>query len=93
MRTARPGSSFALSQQYSVAAQSSYYIGAPAAAKSPYGGANTMPQPNTNGAPTGQSATGAPFQNTQEASVEKDIDPSNRDILTTGFTGLAGGVH
>lgn len=87
-----PGPNFAQAQQYSVAAQSSYYIGAPAASKSPYGGANVMPQPNTNGAPTAQSATGAPFQNVQEAGVEKDIDPSNLDILTTGFTGLPTGV-
>ena len=87
-----PGPNFSQAQQYSVAAQSAYYIGAPAASKSPYGGANIMPQPNTNGAPSAQSATGAPFQNTQQASVEKDIDPSNLDILTTGFTGLPKGV-
>jgi phospholipase C len=88
-----PGQNFTLAQQYSVAGQPSYYIGAPQVAKSPYGGAtNKMPQPNTNGAPSAQSATGAPFQNTTEASVEKDIDPSNLDLLTTGFTNLPGGV-
>jgi phospholipase C len=86
-----PGPNFSLAQQFSVAGQPSYYIGAPNVAKSAYGATNTMPQPNTNGAPTGQSATGAPFQNTTEASVEKDIDPSNLDILTTGFTGLPTG--
>ena len=32
-----------------------------------------------------------PFQNVTEASVEKDIDPSNLDILTTGATGLPAG--
>jgi phospholipase C len=87
-----PGPNFGLSQQFSVAAQPSYYIGAPTVSKSPYnGGVNLMPQPNTNGAPQGQSATSAPFQNTTEAAVEKDINPADLDILTTGFTGLPGG--
>ena len=87
-----PGPNFAQAQQYSVAAQPSYYIGAPAIAKSPYSATNAMPQPNTNGAPTAQSATGAPFKTVAEASVEKDIDPSDLDILTTGATGLPTGV-
>jgi len=87
-----PGPNFSLSQQFSVAAQTSYYISAPTASKFPYGATNTQPQPNTNGAPSAQSATGAPFQNVAEASVEKDIDPSNLDILTTGATGLPTGV-
>src|SRR5579863_3667419 len=69
-----PGPNFSLSQQFSVAAQSKYYIGAPTVSKSPYNATNKMPQPNTNGAPVAQSATGAPFQNTTEASVEKDMD-------------------
>jgi phospholipase C len=86
-----PGPNFSLAQQYSVGMQPSYYIGVPAAAKSPYNSVNAMPQPNTNGAPVAQSATGAPFQNVTEASVEKDMDPANLDILTTGFTGLPGG--
>jgi phospholipase C len=86
-----PGPNFGLSQQFSVAAQSSYYIGAPTVAKSPYNAVNVMPQPNTNGAPQGQSATSPPFQNTTEAGVEKDINPADLDILTTGFTGLPGG--
>src|SRR5579871_279891 len=83
-----PGPNFALSQQFSVAAQSSYYIGAPPAAKFPYNAANLMPQPNTNGAPETQSATGAPFQTIAQASVEKDINPADLDILTTGAVGL-----
>jgi phospholipase C len=86
-----PGPNFSLAQQYSVGMQPSYYIGAPAAAKSPYNSVNAMPQPNTNGAPVAQSATGAPFQNVTEAGVEKDMDPANLDILTTGFTGLPSG--
>jgi len=88
-----PGPNFAKAQQFSVAAQTSYYIGAPAIAKTPYNPTNPMPQPNTAGAPSAQSATGAPFQNTTEAAVEKDIDPSDLDILTTGATGLANNVN
>ena len=86
-----PGPNFAQAQQFSVAAQTSYYIGAPAIAKSPYSPTNPMPQPNTNGAPTAQSDTGAPFKTIAEASVEKDIDPGSLDILTTGFTSLPTG--
>jgi phospholipase C len=86
-----PGPNFALAQQFSVAGQPSYYIGAPTIGKSPYGAANTMPQPNTNGAPSAQSATGAPFQTIAQASVEKDINPADLDILTTGATGLPAG--
>jgi len=44
-----PGPNFAQAQQFSVAAQSSYYIGAPAISKSPYSPTNLMPQPNTEG--------------------------------------------
>jgi phospholipase C len=84
-----PGPNFAQAQQFAVAGQPSYYIGAPAIAKSPYGATNVMPQPDTNGAPTAQSDTGAPFKTIAEASAEKDIDPASLDILTTGFTGLA----
>src|SRR5689334_21695898 len=50
-----PGPNFAQAQQYSVAAQSSFYVGAPTIAKSPYSATNTMPQPNTAGTPTAQS--------------------------------------
>jgi phospholipase C len=86
-----PGPNFAQAQQFSVAAQTSYYIGAPTIAKSLYSPTNVMPQPNTNGAPSAQSATGAPFQTVAEASVEKDINPADLDILTTGATGLPAG--
>ena len=87
-----PGPNFAQAQQFSVAGQPSYYIGAPAIGKSPYSPANTMPQPNTNGAPTAQSDTGAPFKTIAEASVEKDVNPADLDILTTGFTSLPTGT-
>src|ERR1700677_4771541 len=81
-----PGPNFAQAQQFSVAAQTAYYIGAPAISKSPYNPTNVMPQPNTNGAPTAQSTSSAPFTSIAIASVEKDIDPASLDILTTGFT-------
>jgi len=87
-----PGPNFKLSQQFSAAAQASYYIGAPSAAKFPYNPTNLMPQPNTNGAPTAQSAFAPPFQTTAQASAEKDINPASLNILTTGATGLPLGV-
>jgi phospholipase C len=87
-----PGPNFAQAQQFSVAGQPSFYIGAPTIGKSPYSPTNVMPQPNTNGTPTAQSDTGAPFKTIAEASVEKDMDPADLDILTTGFSGLATGV-
>ena len=86
-----PGPNFAKAQQFSVAGQPSYYIGAPNAAKFAYSPTNAMPQPNTNGAPSAQSDTGAPFKTIAEASVEKDMDPASLDILTTGATGLPAG--
>jgi phospholipase C len=86
-----PGPNFAQAQQFSVAGQPSYYIGAPAIAKAPYSATNGMPQPNTNGAPMAQSDTGAPFKTIAEAGVEKDMNPADLDILTTGFTGLPTG--
>jgi phospholipase C len=87
-----PGPNYALAQQYSVGAQPNYYIGAPNSAKFAYNTTNLMPQPNTNGAPSAQSDTGAPFKTIAEASVEKDMNPADLDILTTGATGLATGV-
>ncbi len=89
-----PGKNFALAQQFSVAPQPLYYIGAPRAAKTAYGSTGQMPQPNTNGAPTTQGTTGAPFMPAVLAAVQS-ADPSpdftsNTDtILTTGFTSLA----
>jgi phospholipase C len=50
-----------------------------------------MPQPNTNGAPTAQSATGAPFLSVQIAGAEKDVAPGDLQLLTTGATGIATG--
>lgn len=83
-----PGPNYAQAQQFSAAAQSSYYVGAPNVAKFPYNPANLMPQPNTEGTAATQSDTSAPFKTIAEASVEKDMDPSDLDILTTGATNL-----
>jgi phospholipase C len=89
-----PGPNFSQAQQFSVAAQPSFYIGAPKKAKTAYNGNGTMPQPNTNGAPSAQGTSGAPFTPAFLASAAK-LDPSpdftaNTDtILTTGFTNLA----
>jgi phospholipase C len=83
-----PGPNFAQAQQFAVATQSSYYIGAPAISKSPYGPTLLMPQPNTAGTPTAQSDTAPPFKTIAEAAIEKDMDPLDVDILTTGASGL-----
>jgi len=88
-----PGPNFALAQQYSVAPQAAWYFGAPNSAKTPYNTTtNLMPQPNTNGAPQGQSDTGAPFKSAAEAAFyEKDMKPGDIALLTTGATGLPTG--
>ena len=88
-----PGPNFALAQQYQVAPQSTYYVGAPDKAKTLYGNQGQMPQPNTNGAPTAESATGAPFIPAVLAAAatidpSPDFSPLTDTILTTGATGL-----
>jgi phospholipase C len=82
-----PGPNFAQAQQFSVANQSTYYVGAPNLAKSPYNGMNLMPQPNVEGTPSVQSDTLPPFKTLDEAKIEKDIDPDSVAFLTTGATG------
>src|ERR1700738_294301 len=84
-----PGPNYKLAQQYSVAAQPSYYSTAPIVAKTLYNAAtNPMPQPNTNSAPRYTHPLFDPYENTTEASVEKDIEPGLLNLLTTGATGL-----
>jgi phospholipase C len=56
-----PGPNFALAQQFSVAAQPSYYVGAPAAAKLPYNAINQMPVPQVTDPPVTQSVFSPPF--------------------------------
>jgi len=83
-----PGPHFADAQQFAAAAQSTFYVGLPNSAKTAYNSTNLMPQPNTNGAPTAQSATSPPFQTISQANVEPDINPEDVFMLTTGATGL-----
>jgi phospholipase C len=88
-----PGPHFNLAQQYAVAPQPLWYFGAPDKAKTPYGGANVMPQPNTNGAPTAQNSQfpDGPFTSFAELAAfggETDIQPTNQELTTTGATGL-----
>jgi phospholipase C len=89
-----PGPNISQAQQFSVAAQPSWYFGAPNSAKTPYGGANLMPQPNTNGAPQAQSTSGAPFTSTAIVAAlgETDISTEDYELLTTGATGLPPGT-
>jgi phospholipase C len=89
------GPNFAKAQQFSVAGQPSYYVGVPAGAKTQYSPTNLMPQPNTNGAPSAQGTTGAPFTSVAivQALGETDIAPGDFDILTTGATGLPNKVN
>ncbi len=89
-----PGPHFALAQQFQVKPQSTYYVGAPDKAKTAYGNRGQMPQPNTNGAPVAQGATGAPFLPAVLAAAatidpSPDFGPLTDTILTTGFTSLA----
>ena len=89
-----PGPNFGLAQQFSVAAQSSWYFGAPDTSKIPYSPTNLMPQPNTNGAPSAPSRTGAPFTSVAvvQATGETDLSSNDFELLTTGATGLPAGV-
>jgi phospholipase C len=88
-----PGPNFSLAAQYAVSPQSSFYIGPPNSAKTLYDTTtNPMPQPNTNGAPSAQSDTSAPFNTLAQASMEPDIQPEYASLLTTGATGLPTGV-
>ncbi len=91
-KSGKPGANYSLAQQYSVTPQSAYYIGAKPKDKIPYGSANPMPQPNTNGTPSAQSATGAPFVNVAAARVEADIKQDDLVLLTTGASGLPSGA-
>jgi phospholipase C len=91
-----PGTNYGLAAQYAVSPQTSYYVGAPDNAKTPYGQSNLMPQPNTNGAPqspyssivnsTGTNYNTGPFTTIPP---EPDIQPKYAALLTTGATGLA----
>jgi phospholipase C len=92
-----PGPNFSSVPQFSVAAQSAWYFGAPNNAKFKYTnstGTNLQPQPNTNGAPSAPSTTGAPFTSVAvvQATGEADISNEDANLLTTGATGLPNDV-
>jgi len=78
-----PGPNFALAAQFTVAPQSTFYIGAPS--KTPYA---TLPPPDTLGTPTAPRDTAPPFKTLQEASAEKDLTPEDLALLTTGASDL-----
>jgi acid phosphatase len=78
-----PGPNFALAAQSQAAAQAGFYI-APAS-KSPY---VVLPAPSTSTAPSAQRTTAPPFQTTDQAALETDMDPAELALLTTGATGL-----
>jgi phospholipase C len=88
-----PGPHFSQAEQFSVAAQPAFYIGAPRKAKTAYGDRGQMPQPNTAGTPSAQGTASPPFSPAFLAEAAA-LDPSpdfnaNTDtILTTGFTNL-----
>ena len=78
-----PGPNFAAAAQFTVPPQPAFYIGAPA--KTPYA---ILPPPDTLGSPTAQSNTAPPFTSLQIAAVERDLEPADLVLLTTGATGL-----
>jgi phospholipase C len=89
-----PGAHFSLGQQFSVAPQPLFYIGAPHKAKVAYDNRGQMPQPNTGGAPSAQSASSPPFAPAVLAGLaavdsSPDFTANTDTILTTGFTSLA----
>ena len=83
-----PGPNFAQAQQFSVAGQPSYYIGAPAIAKSPYSATNGCRSPTPTARRRRRATPALRSRRIAEASVEKDINPADLDILTTGVTNL-----
>jgi phospholipase C len=78
-----PGPNFAAGAQFTVPAQTSYYIAAPS--KTPYA---VLPAPDTSGAPTAARDTAPPFNTLQEAAVEQDLETADLALLATGATGL-----
>jgi phospholipase C len=89
-----PGPHFSAAEQFSVAAQPQFYIGAPKKAKAAYGSRGQMPQPNTAGTPSAQSTSSPPFTPAflaQAAAVDPspDFNANTNTILTTGFSNLA----
>jgi phospholipase C len=78
-----PGPSFFAAAQFTVPPQPLYYIGAPA--KTPYA---VLPAPDTLGTPTAPRDTAPPFTSLQIAAIERDLEPADLVLLTTGASGL-----
>ncbi|HMG53354.1 MAG TPA: hypothetical protein VK601_07725, partial [Kofleriaceae bacterium] len=78
-----PGPNFALAAQAQAAPQAAYFISPDE--KQLYA---VLPGPSTSTAPSAQRTTAPPFQNTDQAALETDIDPADLVLLTTGATGL-----
>ncbi|HEY6241077.1 MAG TPA: alkaline phosphatase family protein [Burkholderiales bacterium] len=78
-----PGPNFGLGAQFTVPAQTSFYIGAPA--KTPY---TVLPAPDTSGTPTAPRDTAPPFTSLAIAAIERDLEPADLVLLTTGASGL-----
>jgi phospholipase C len=79
-----PGPNFAAGAQFTVPPQPAfYYIGAPS--KTPY---SVLPAPDTSGTPTAPRDTAPPFTSLQIAAVERDLEPADLVLLTTGASGL-----
>ncbi len=86
-----PGPNYWMTQQYSVAGQSSYYVDAPDYAKQPYNATNHMRLPQVTDSAVTQTDTGAPFAPALVTSgspvnlvKEQDLDSSATMKLTTG---------
>jgi phospholipase C len=85
-----PGPNFARAQQFQITGQNqSYFIAADSSLKTPY---KSLPQPDTNDAPTAQSTTNSPFTTVAQATaLEPNLEQDDEVLLTTGFTGLPNG--
>lgn len=79
----RPGPNFAFGAQFTVDPQPAFYIGA--GAKTPY---DPLPPPDTLGTPIAPRDTAPPFTSLAIAAVERDLEPADLFLLTTGASGL-----
>ena len=78
-----PGPDFPAAAQFTVPPQAAFYISAPV--KAPYA---TLPAPDTLGTPSAPSNTAPPFTSLQIAAIERDLEPGDLLLLTTGASGL-----
>ena len=83
----QPGPNFAAAKQFTVAPQTSFFVGVPAVQKTAY---TLLPAPTLNGAPASPSTTSPPFtglSQTELAAIEPSLEQSALHLLTTGATG------